>query len=674
MRYTFLPLIFCCFCSMLFLTCCTDSGQTLPIGSRRNSDSILTPKAPLFESGRLAEAQRYVDSAFNRQQSHTIYDYITRYGTDAYVNGIAGNFIAQLRYIDSAVAVLRPYLPNQALSVELANLLIARGGAYFNLKNYNTSFQAYFEAMQAVKKYPDNCTISWVVYNIAMVLYKQQQFGESANYFKEALHYAVPCEENIAYRNNRIQEIQDDIGLCYTKLQQYDSAMHYYRQALDLVMRNPYQMAVDSLNSYNRYRAAAGVITGNMAKVYTGTNRPDSAIALYKRALGFNTNVDMHDRQICLVQLADVYLSTGALQPMRQTLQELRGSLDRTPAKDLEIDYDRLQYRYYERTNEPAKALAALGSYMRLRDSAAVQQARLQQSDIGRELRDKEQQFQIQLLQKNNDIGKTYLWLFGAIALMAIVILALIYTSYSTSKKNVRRLMEMNIAITDANRDKDRILRVVAHDLRNPIGAISTLSQLMTTSDFDEEKTKDLLQSIESLANSSITLINDLMIAQQSMAASDEEKRPTDIKLLLQQAVMVMQFKANEKKQQLQLLLPEEPVHAAIYPVKAERVINNLLANAIKFSQVNSHIELRLDRQEKSILFSVTDHGVGIAPEHLPKVFDQFTSVKRQGTAGEKSFGLGLSICKQIVESMGGKIWVESEPGVGSTFFVQLSA
>jgi two-component system sensor histidine kinase VicK len=213
---------------------------------------------------------------------------------------------------------------------------------------------------------------------------------------------------------------------------------------------------------------------------------------------------------------------------------------------------------------------------------------------------------------------------------------------------------------------------VVAHDLRNPIGAIATLSQLMTVSDFDEEKTKDLLGSIESLSNSSITLINDLMIAHQSTAASDEEKLSTDIKLLLQQAVMVMQFKANEKKQQLQLLLPEEPVRAAIYPVKTERVINNLLANAIKFSQVNGHIELKLDRQEKFILFSITDHGVGIAPEHLPKVFDQFTSVKRQGTAGEKSFGLGLSICKQIVESIGGKIWVESTPGVGSTFFVQL--
>jgi hypothetical protein len=144
MRHTFPLLIFCCFCSVLFLTGCSNGGQPLPIGSRRNSDSILTPKAPLFESGRLAEAQRYVDSAFNRQQSHTVYDYIARYGTDAYVNGIAGNYIAQLRYIDSGIAILQPYLPNQSLSVEMANLLIARGGAYFNLKNYSYFFPGLF--------------------------------------------------------------------------------------------------------------------------------------------------------------------------------------------------------------------------------------------------------------------------------------------------------------------------------------------------------------------------------------------------------------------------------------------------------------------------------------------------------------------------------------------------
>ncbi|MBV9988287.1 MAG: hypothetical protein JO301_11440 [Chitinophagaceae bacterium] len=665
-------LLLCSFCCALLLTGCGESGHSLPLGSHRASDSILTPKTPLFESGRLAEAQHYVDSAFASRSSHTVYDYVLRYNTDAYVNGVAGNYVTQLRYVDSGIDLIRRYLPNQGLSVELANLLIARGGAYFNLKNYTTSFQAYFEAMQAVKQYPNNCTVSWVVYNIAMVLYKQQQFAESAHYFKEALHYAMPCEENIAYRNNRVQEILDDIGLCYTKLQQYDSAMHYYQQALDIVMRNPYQMAVDSLNSYNRYRAAAGVITGNMAKIYVGTHRPDSAIALYKRALAINTNADLHDRQLCLVQLADVYLSTGELQPMRQVLQELRRSLDTAIAKDLEMDYNRLQYAYYQRTNEPAKALPALSAYMRQRDSATAQQNKLQQSDIGRELRDKEQQFEIQLLQKHNETSQTYLWLFGAIAVMAIVILVLIYTSYSSSKKNVRRLVEMNTAITDANREKDRILRVVAHDLRNPIGAIATLSQLMTVADFDAEKTKELLRSIESLSNSSITLINDLMIAQQS-STTGEEKKSTDIRKLLQHAVMQMQFKANEKNQELELHLPEQEVTAPIYPVKTERVINNLLANAIKFSPAESRIEVRLDKHERFILFAVTDHGIGIAPEHLPRVFDQFTSVKRPGTAGEKSFGLGLSICKQIVEDMGGKIWAESTMGVGSTFFVQLA-
>jgi two-component system sensor histidine kinase VicK len=658
------------FCACFWIAC-DSSRHPLPVGTRAGSDSAITPKQPFFESGRLIEARNYVDSAFHSLPGPTVYNYIGYYGTNAYVNAISGNYISQLKYLDSAITLLKEYLPDPGLSVELANLLVGRGEAHFNLKNYAASFDDYFQAMQVAKKYSDNCGTMRVVYNIAMILYKQQQFAESARYFRESLQYLFPCEKNIAYRNNKEQELLDNIGLCYTKLKNYDSAMIYYRKALELVENNRYKLAVDSVNSLGRYHAAAGVIAGNMAKVYIGTKRPDSAIALYKRAIALNKGHDIHDMQLCMIQLSDVYLSTGALQPMQQTLSELRASLDKWPAdNDLEMEYERLMYLYYQKINDADKAIGHLGSYMHKKDAANEQQKKLQQSDIGKELRDKQQQFEIQLLQKNNQLNKTYLWVLVTLAVMAIVIMILVYTSYKASKRNVQQLTALNAAITSANREKDRILRVVAHDLRNPIGGIASLSQLLLTTDMGKEKTQEFIRNIAAASNSSIALINELLQVQQTDKPG--HKKLTDINAMLQKEVNLMHFKAKEKKQEIILTLPKQRISLTIAPEKTERVIHNLVGNAIKFSPDGTTIKVNLELLRSEALITVADNGIGISPEYLAHVFDASSSYKQTGTAGEASFGLGLSICKQLIEEQGGKIWAESVLGKGSTFYVSL--
>ncbi len=105
---------------------------------------------------------------------------------------------------------------------------------------------------------------------------------------------------------------------------------------------------------------------------------------------------------------------------------------------------------------------------------------------------------------------------------------------------------------------------------------------------------------------------------------------------------------------------------------KMWRVISNLIANVIKFSPHGAVIEVRLTEKPGYAVVEVEDHGLGIPEEVKDKVFDMFTEARRTGTAGEKSFGMGLAISKQIVQAHGGKIWFESKPGKGTTFFVEL--
>lgn len=105
---------------------------------------------------------------------------------------------------------------------------------------------------------------------------------------------------------------------------------------------------------------------------------------------------------------------------------------------------------------------------------------------------------------------------------------------------------------------------------------------------------------------------------------------------------------------------------------KLWRVVSNLMANAIKFSPEGAVIEVSLENRGQYARIAVRDHGIGIPEGMKDKLFDLFTEAKRPGTAGEQSFGMGLAISRQIVEAHDGRIWLESQPGQGTTFFVEL--
>jgi len=653
---------------MVMFSGCRPSVRSGLIGSKEASDSLLTPTTPFFESGQVDKARRFVDSVFYSLPDPTVFDYLGHYGTNAYYYGYTGNQSMAIVYIDSAIDLIEPHLPDKALSISLANFLISRGEANFNRNNFSASYEDYFKASEQARRNVDSCTTMRIVYNIAMVLYRQQQYASSAKYFFQTLVYNRHCEP-LAYMNNREQEVLDNIGLCYTRLKKYDSAMYYYRLAKQVVDNNPGLLAMDSANSQGRYRAASQVIAGNMAKVYLGLQQPDSAIALYKRSISYHA--DLHDMQLSMVQLADIYVGQNDFDALSHLLGQFRSSLDSFPAPDLLMDYNRLMYLHHRQKNHYREALQYYTDYIRQKDSVAEKQKQLNGVNISDEINHRAQELEIQLLQKNNELNKTYLWVMVTLACMSIIILSLIYASYRTSRRNVAKLTELNEAITRANQEKDKILRMVAHDLRNPIGSIASLSNLILEVNLGKEEIIDLVKKIQGVSMNSLDLIGELLPAH-SRAENSLKKKRTDIGELLRRMAELMQFRASEKKQQIITGLPDHPVYLTLNDVKIERVISNLLANAIKFSPIGGNILLRMHTDRDFVVISVKDDGIGIDTDGLEHIFDEFTSLKRKGTAGEPSFGLGLSISKQIVEEEGGSIWAESSKGSGSTFFIRL--
>lgn len=150
------------------------------------------------------------------------------------------------------------------------------------------------------------------------------------------------------------------------------------------------------------------------------------------------------------------------------------------------------------------------------------------------------------------------------------------------------------------------------------------------------------------------------------------EKQDISIEAFIMDCENLVKVKVSEKKQKLVINNSAGNGIIRIDAEKMKRVVSNLITNAVKFSPKGATITYSVGRNNNKLTLSVSDQGIGIPPEMQPLVFDLNTSAKRKGTDGEKSYGLGLYICRQIVSSHGGKIWLESEVNEGTTFFVEL--
>ncbi|MDB5156045.1 MAG: hypothetical protein JWR50_752 [Mucilaginibacter sp.] len=236
----------------------------------------------------------------------------------------------------------------------------------------------------------------------------------------------------------------------------------------------------------------------------------------------------------------------------------------------------------------------------------------------------------------------------------------------------LRAIEEKNIEIETASRLKNEILGIVAHDLRNPLTAIMALSSIMQDDDSINEDNQENLQMIRTSCAKATAIINDLI-----ETANNENDSAFDIAEieLNQYLLKIVEEWSRSKLGQVEILYygTEYPIFTHINVEKMQRVMDNLISNAIKFSGESERIEISLRDTNGQIFIDVRDFGMGI-PEHLlPFIFDRFSKASRKGIRGEESVGLGLSIVKQIVEKHGGKIDVISTEKQGTTFTIHMT-
>ncbi len=241
-------------------------------------------------------------------------------------------------------------------------------------------------------------------------------------------------------------------------------------------------------------------------------------------------------------------------------------------------------------------------------------------------------------------------------------------------KKLKEELFSKVQQLNEANRIKDDFLSIASHDLRSPLNGILGFAQLL---EMEEDLSPDAREYISYIQNSGrflLALINDLLDLSR-LQAEREEIFLTEVDLykLSETAIGNLKHMAIPKKIQLTLINEVSGVPWVWGNVNAlTQVLNNLLSNAIKFTPSGGQVILSLNQEKGVVIAKVRDTGIGIPPKNLDKLFDKFTSAGQEGTAGEKSTGLGLHITKNQVERMQGEISVESTLGMGTIFTVSL--
>ncbi len=221
-----------------------------------------------------------------------------------------------------------------------------------------------------------------------------------------------------------------------------------------------------------------------------------------------------------------------------------------------------------------------------------------------------------------------------------------------------------------ATRAKSDFLAAMSHDIRTPMNAILGMGELLSETDLDPEQ-RQYTDLITKAGESLLALINDILDLSKIEAGQLElENAAFDLHELASNTVDILAVQAERKNVTMICDIHDDvPRQVMGDSQRLRQVLLNLLGNAVKFTE-KGHISLSIRRQgSDEYLFSVADTGVGIPVERLEQIFHPFVQAEASTSRRFGGSGLGLTICRRLVDAMGGRIWVESESGQGSTFF-----
>ncbi len=604
----------------------------------------------------LARANAQVDNIRKLQQSLPKLTDSLQY-TDA-LNRIAllqyeQNIDSTLYYANLARGIARRHEYAKGIADATNNLGIVfdvKGNTPIALRYYNDAFNQY----QALG---DTANMAQALMNIGLVYDAISNDPKAISNFKRAIELSSHLA-NDSILALAIYNFIDGFPNYYPP----DSATIYINQAISIATKH----------HDTRILVALDQLT---AEMLIKTGKRDQGIQLLKQTVEKTTQMQLYNLSIDpLTELGDNFFDTDTAAAAVYYKQALQIARQYGFNGNLKPILNQL-YNFYAKHNNTQQAFY----YSKLLLDEYKREA-LNNYESGVDYIEyaiKDQQLEAVSIKSSYSIK--LLWLAAVICLLAVTIIIILLRNrrrrlhtLTVLQNNFTQLEATSHQLEESNKNYAKLIRIVAHDLRNPIGSIHSISALVLDMNNINGEDKQWISLIKDSSKNCLQLIGELLETDFIINQTNLNKQNISLSALLTQAAQLLGFNAREKGQHLVL---RDAAHATLHADynKLARVINNLVVNAIKFSPEGSEILIETSRTPEGILIAVKDNGIGIPPNIGSKLFEPFTQAQRAGTAGEKSFGLGLYISKQIIEAHGGRIWFTSQPGQGTTFYILLN-
>lgn len=574
------------------------------------------------------------------------------------------------------------------------NSYFRRGDVFFDLRQYDMAFSEYTKGLE---RGGANIAIQVKAdfnHRIGQLSYRKGDFEKAIEYYKRSLALFNQLETDQFPDKYRRQELCGNIALSYWRLKELDSSIVWYDSALVYINRIPRRTALER----QQHQLALQVILGNQGIVLVEKGRKAQGFAQMEASLAFNKmhQGDRNHASFIAHQLAKFALSDKRLPKAKAYLDTAQLIIDGQPYSQATFFQEKTYIDYYMLTGEIDSLQKHLGYFLQVNDSLKSYERSLAAVNTDQLIAGLEKDFALKSEQaKNAAQTRLNAILISLLACLAVGLGIIAWLWQKGMRKNLmlaslnRHIIEQNALLEKAqmeqletndrleqlNRQKDKLLRVVAHDLRNPLAAIYGLSGMLLEDDKNQHD-REFLELANQACRGGLDLIGELLDQKQGDKSGREifaRRERIAATVFLNDTIRLLKHRADDKQIQLECSCAEDLV-LFVDVERMRRALSNLIINAIKFSARGKNVYINCLKEGEQVIFEVKDEGIGIPADQLPHLFESFTTEKRAGTEGEKPFGLGLSITHQIAQEHKGEVVVESTEGIGSLFRLSIPA
>jgi len=615
-----------------------------------------------------------------------------------------------LEYYNKALEISR----EAGVGEDIASSIRALAGYYQEVNNPQKAIEYYLKAADHYQKMEDTAQMGQTCTRLGRIYRNISSYDKALKYYLDAIKHLKQAND----RDN-LADAYNETGIIHMTLDDYDKALEYYNKAIDLFEEQGkedqiamiynnigiiyddknqnekaleyYQKSLETDKKTGDYRGMASSLN-NIGLIYFELEQYPKALEYLNQSLDHARELDdKHKIANTHNNIGEVLTHTGDYKKAHEAIHTGLKLSDEIHANRYKNESYELLSKLYEAQGNHQKALEYFKKHHNLNDTIFSQekQNRISEMQIKYETEKKEKE--IELLTKDNQINKleikrqknfkNYISIF-ALLLMALAILA--YSRFNLKKKNTRILQKKNRQLSDANiklrnsennlrelnATKDKFFSIIAHDLKNPFHALFGFSEEMykNIDNLNKREIREYGKAIHEASQNLYNLLQNLLKWSRTQLGSIVIKPQ---KLALQpatdQIISLMKINAEEKNIQVENAI-DSNIQAYVDQNVYETVVRNLLSNAIKFTNKGGRVKITSEMHNGSTHVSVSDTGQGIHQEHLRNLFSIKNNLSTQGTSNEQGTGLGLILCKELIEKSNGQIWAKSTPGKGSTF------